>query len=568
MTAGREALVLGIVCATLYLTGTADVPFYTRGEPREGLVVREMLATGRWLVPTRPAGEPARKPPLYYWLAAGTLRALPEMPERALRLPSALLAAAAVLGTWAAGRALWGAPAGLPAALVLAAAFEWTRAATSARVDMTLAASLTAVLVGWMLVVAGRAGRAGLALAATGALLGTLAKGPVALILPALVAAALAAVGRDRRVFSRLRPALVLGVAAAGAGLWYALAFAREGHAFLHVVARENWLRFVDAEDHAHGIGYLVPLGLVGLLPWTPLLPLALVPLRTAPRPPAGLLAATWIAVGFVFFSLAQAKRSVYLLPLYPAVALLVGAGAAAPPTAGRLARVVAWCARAYAPAACLVAGVAVAVSLGLDPTAAVRSWLRPADAAGVTVAGAAFRAAAPAFTLLALATAVDAVLLARTARRAAWPQLVVSVALLMAAWTAAFDGLVHPAIARTRSLGAFLARVGALVPSDAPLYARFPADPGLRFYAPRPLAPWPPGGLAAPGHLLLWEDDWRRLRTMDGAPLRIVAVSDAAQPPHGHLALVAAPPGRLMAVAEPAASPPAPGVRTGSPRR
>jgi len=66
MTAGREALGLAVVCATLYLTGTADVPFYTRGEPREGLVVREMLATGRWLVPTRPAGEPARKPPLYY----------------------------------------------------------------------------------------------------------------------------------------------------------------------------------------------------------------------------------------------------------------------------------------------------------------------------------------------------------------------------------------------------------------------------------------------------------------------------------------------------------------------
>src|SRR4029077_12717065 len=97
-------------------------------------------------------------------------------------------------------------------------------------------------------------------------------------------------------------------------------------------------LRFVDAEDHAHGIWYLVPLGLVGLLPWTPILPLALAPLRRATRTPAAALAAVWFAVGFVFFSLAQAKRSVYLLPLYPAVALLVGAGAAAPPRQGPLA--------------------------------------------------------------------------------------------------------------------------------------------------------------------------------------------------------------------------------------
>src|SRR5262245_7176146 len=122
MKHARETLLLVVVCAVLYLTGTGDVAFYTRGEPREGLVVREMLATGRWLVPLRPAGELTRKPPLYYWLAAVTLGALPESPERALRLPSALLATAAVLGTWATARAVWGPAAALPAALVLATA--------------------------------------------------------------------------------------------------------------------------------------------------------------------------------------------------------------------------------------------------------------------------------------------------------------------------------------------------------------------------------------------------------------------------------------------------------------
>src|SRR5207302_10916662 len=89
------------------------------------------------------------------------------------------------------------------------------------------------------------------------------------------------------------------------------------------------------ATGHAHAAGYLVPLGLVGLLPWTPLLPLALVPLRD--RRAAAALAAAWVATGVVFFSLAAAKRSVYLLPLHPAVALLLGAGVAAPPADGRL---------------------------------------------------------------------------------------------------------------------------------------------------------------------------------------------------------------------------------------
>src|SRR5207244_3692514 len=157
-------------------------------------------------------------------------------PELALRLPSAVLGTGAVLGTWATARAVWGAAAGLPAALVLATTFEWTRAAMSARVDMALAAALTAALAGWTLALA-RGTRGATVLAALGVALGALAKGPVALVLPALAAAGLRIARREVRP---LRVATVLGGAAVLAGLWYAAAFAREGSAFLDVVAREN----------------------------------------------------------------------------------------------------------------------------------------------------------------------------------------------------------------------------------------------------------------------------------------------------------------------------------------
>ncbi len=554
MTARHELLAVLAACAALYLTGTADIPFHTRGEPREGLVVREMLATGEWLVPARPAGEVARKPPLYYWLAAIALRLRPEAPEQALRLPSAVLATAAVVGTWATARTVWGPAAGLPAALVLASAFEWTRAATAARVDMTLAAALTAVVLGWILTLARDRPGGALVLAAAGALAGTLAKGPVALILPALAAGVLAVVRRDQRVLARLRPWVVLGAAAAGAGLWYAAAFLRGGDAFLEVVARENLTRFIDAEDHAHGIWYLVPLGLVGLLPWSPLLPLAVGAVRARPRTTATVFAAVWIVVGFVFFSLAQAKRSVYLLPIYPAVALLVGAGAAAPPDSGWLGRTAAWGARLLAPAMALIALLAFAMALGVDPAGSLRPWLKPADAAGAAVVTGAIVGAAPVVVALALATLAASIALAAAARRAAWPRLIVLVAALMVAWTAFFDTVVFPVIARSQSLRVFLTHVRTVVPPAATLYARFPADPGLRFYAGRDLRPWPRGGLATDGHLLLWEDEWRALRTPAGEPLRVVAVSDARQAGRGHLALVIVPPGPLVRAPAPAA--------------
>jgi len=565
MSAGREAFVLLAVSAVLYLTGADRIPFYTRGEPREGLVVQEMLRTGEWLVPARPDGEPARKPPLYYWSAAVALRALPRQPELALRLPSAVFATAGVLVTWATARAAHGAAAGLPAALVLATAFEWTRAGTSARVDMALAAALSLVLAGWTIVLA-RGSRWPLGMVAAGALLGTLAKGPVALVLPGLAAAPFVLI--DREAWRRIRPLAVLGLAAGLAALWYWTAFRREGGAFLEVVARENWLRFLEPESaetgHAHGPGYLVPLGLVGLLPWTPLLPLLLLPLRARPRPAATTLSAAWATTGMIFFTLAAAKRSVYLLPIYPAVALLIGAGVAAASTSERIARATRQSAQLYAPAAVVLALAAAALALGFEPTHALGRWLSPADAAGATTLAATARGARLPLLLLAFATAATSPVLVRAARHSKWRRLVFGVTALMVAWTASFDSLLHPAIAQDRSLKNFCARLGNLIPPDATLYALFPPDPGLRFYAPRPLHPWPHEGASPNASLLLWEDEWLRLRDGAGRPLPVLAVSEARQAPRGHLALVVPPHGPLVPAHDTPGVPPPAGLRTG----
>jgi 4-amino-4-deoxy-L-arabinose transferase-like glycosyltransferase len=546
MSPRRELMLLVVACVVAYGTGLGDVPFYTRGEPREGLVVREMHRTGAWLVPQRPEGEIARKPPLYYWLAAPVARVLPDAPELALRIPSAVLGTAAVVTLWATAHAIGAAPAAFPAALVLATTFEWTRAATSARIDMTLAASLVLVLSAWLLVLAGRS-RRWLGLAAGGAALATLAKGPVGLAVPGLVALAYAAWRRDRSVLRRLGLVPVLGTAIGVAGLWYAAAFAQQGGAFLDVVLKENLVRFVDTDDarlgHAHGVLYLPLLGLVGLLPWTPFLPFA-TPSR---RDDALALAGVWALVVLVFFSVANAKRSVYLLPALPALALCVGAGVAAGdrPWARRLAA-------AYLPALVLLGAVALAFATGLDPGGLLHRWLKPDDAHGATaVAGAAARQA-PFMAILGIVTLAGAVAIDRSRRAGAWLGVVVGVATLMVLWTAAFDAVIHPAIAGTRSLEAFMARVDRLAPPDAPLYVTYPADPGLRFYAPRTLLRFRADDHEATRHVLLWEDEWRRLRDARGTSLDVLAVSDARQSRRGHLSLVLAPPGKLQRMPEP----------------
>jgi 4-amino-4-deoxy-L-arabinose transferase-like glycosyltransferase len=554
VTRRREALLLVVVCLVAYGSGLGDVAFYTRGEPREGLVVREMLRSGEWLVPRRPEGEVARKPPLYYWLAAPVVRALPDAPELALRLPSALVATAAVLATWAVAGAIAGSGAALPAALVLATAFEWTRAATAARVDMALAAALTLLLVAWLRVLAG-GDRRWLVAATVGATLATLAKGPVGLAIPALAASAYALWRRDAGVLRRLGVVPVLGVATLVAGAWYLVAFAEQGRAFFDVVLKENVVRFIDTDDartgHAHGLFYLPLLGLVGWLPWVPLLPLALPRRRDGEALP---FAAVWAGVVLVFFSLANAKRSVYLLPAFPALAVLVAAGIAwnGRPAARRLAVT-------YLPALVLVGALAIAIAAGVDPGVALHRWLRPDDQRGAR----ALAAAAPGVPLavLGVATLVAAVAIERCRRAGEWSRLVAIVAGAMVAWTATFDAAIHPAIARTRSPRAFMTVVDRMVPADVEIHASFPVDPGVRFYARRPLVRLELDG-AAPRWALLWQDEWRRLRDARDEALPVLAVSDPLQSRRGALALVMVPAGRLRRVVAADAPDAAPGLR------
>ncbi len=550
----RAPALLLAACGLLYFSGLGAVPFHTRGEPREALVAREILRSGEWVVPTRPDGELTRKPPIFYWAAASFLSVLPDRPELAVRLPSALLATAAVLGTWAAVRAGLGPAIALPAALILATSVEWIRAATIARVDMALVAGTTLLFGAWLLALARARPEPGaglLAAATAGAALATLAKGPVALVLPALAVTALAAARRDPSLFRRLGALRVLGLGAAVAALWYGAAFARHGWAFFDVVARENWLRFVDSEDagtghSGHGIFYLPLLALVGFLPWTPLLPLAAAPLADRSRRTTVVtFAAAWVAVILVFFSLSDAKRSVYLLPLFPALSLLLGLGVQDPP-AGRLGLVARVTAALYAPAFAVLAAGALSLASGADVVALVRPLLTPRDAQDSLAIVSVARGAAPVLAGLAVVAGGAVVLVVRARGAADGRRLVAVVAAVTVVWTVAIGVWLRPPIARAASLRPFMMQLDGLLPPDATLHALGHPDAGLRFYAPRPLAEWR-AAHRGPAYLLLWEDERQRWRGEDGRPLEPLAVSEARQSRRGPLTLLLVPAGATL---------------------
>src|SRR5262245_30916827 len=106
-------------------------PITTRGEAREALIVRDILANDHWVIAYRD-GTLASKPPLFHWIGAASASVFGEN-DAAIRLPSALAAVALVAST-----AIVGSHVGvgwLAAAILAANPFFWL-SATEARVDM------------------------------------------------------------------------------------------------------------------------------------------------------------------------------------------------------------------------------------------------------------------------------------------------------------------------------------------------------------------------------------------------------------------------------------------------
>jgi len=325
----RGTALLLALAAGLLLFRLGAVPLLGPDEPRYARVAVEMHRAGEWVRPTL-RGEPwLEKPPLYYWLAGAAFRLLGEN-ETAARLPSALAGVFLVGTTAFVGARLFGAAAGLHAGFVLATSllpFAFGRAAS---MDMLLAAAVTAAIGLLGLGLLGIGGR--LAVPAAFAFMGlaTLAKGPLGVLLPALVAAGYLAAARDGRALRAiLSPAGLLAFLVV-AGPWYVAILLDQGGRFVDVfLLNHNVARFTSTiHNHPGPPVYYVPIVLLGLFPWSGLLLPGLGGLRPR-RERADLFVLCWLALPFVFFSLAGSKLPGYVLPCLPPLALVMGRAAA-----------------------------------------------------------------------------------------------------------------------------------------------------------------------------------------------------------------------------------------------
>ena len=338
----RRLSPLALLCLAGVLlagTGIANHDLWSPDEPRVAGIGVEMWRSGSWAVPTLGGAPFLEKPPLYWWCQSLAYRLLGGASAGAARLPSAFFGLATLLLTYAWGRSFLGRPASLLAALVVATTAFFVRWTHWALVDPALLAGTTGSLACFSWACRVPTERRGPWLAG---LLGFLvlaffSKGPIGLILPGLAATAHGISRRQLRSFLDWRTALAAGVGAALVALWLWRVEQGVGSQRLWAALLRNGPgRFLPGLGPYHGahqrpLLYYLSQTSGDLLPWTPLMALALFDLRRrwrelTARERDGLHLCLAMALGcLLLLSLAGTKRGIYMLPVLPPLALLLG---------------------------------------------------------------------------------------------------------------------------------------------------------------------------------------------------------------------------------------------------
>lgn len=334
----RDYALLVAAAAALTLPNLGAPSLWDVDEGVNAEAAREMRENDTWVIPTFNYKLRTAKPVMLYWLQRVSYAAF-GVSEWSARLPSVLAAWATALLTYELARRMFGRPTGLLAGVVLVSALEVCVLAHAATPDATLL--LFTVLTFYLFWSRHEGGSRRWWLPTAAACgLAVLTKGPVGVALPGLVLLLYFAWNRELgRLFDRklIGAGLVFALVA---GPWYGLVTAETRGQWLGAfLGQENLSRFVTPMQNHRGPIYYHAAALVALFtPWTVFLFAALWYAGQGARRAAGPLPEgkgggepvrafrfliCWFGAYLVFFSVAATKLPNYVLPLYPALAVL-----------------------------------------------------------------------------------------------------------------------------------------------------------------------------------------------------------------------------------------------------
>lgn len=302
-------------------------------EPRYAEVPREMVATGDYVSPRLGGCFWFEKPVLQYWMSAAAYHIF-GVNEFAARAPSALAASLTALALFFAIRRAVSLRLALAVSIVLLSMGIFLAYARIVSPDMPLAASISIAIICGFLAVTSEKQKAFKYWSLCGAFLGlaVLAKGLVGVVLVIGILGVHLIFTRNLGAINWRAVLVAVLVFVVVVAIWYVPVTIKHGWAFVEKFFLEHHFERYLTNRHSHPqpVYFHIFITLAGLMPWTFfLIPAAVRLLKLKPRSNKldSLLALAWIwfALPLLFFSFSVSKLPGYLLPVFPALAVIIG---------------------------------------------------------------------------------------------------------------------------------------------------------------------------------------------------------------------------------------------------
>jgi 4-amino-4-deoxy-L-arabinose transferase-like glycosyltransferase len=343
------AILIGF-CIILYFLNLGRWDLWSPDEPRYAQVAKEMVNRGDWILMHYNGNTYADKPPLFFWLIAFSSFLWQGFSSFSVRFPAAFFGTLTVLLTFFLGKTLYSSRTGFLSGLILATSLEFSYLSTRANIDTTLTFLTTASLLCFFqwyrrgqdkakdmkkaeveVEVEEKAKMRNLLIYGfyIGMALATLAKGPVGFILPLSVSLIYLVVQKDWGGMRRMRLLSGMALFLVIVLLWYLPALFEGGEDYLQATLFKHSIdRYAQGWSKGRPIYYYLYNFPIDFLPWVFFIPAAVAygfSREKVEKRGEFLFLFMWFALIFIFFSLSKGKRAIYLLPLYPAVSLMVG---------------------------------------------------------------------------------------------------------------------------------------------------------------------------------------------------------------------------------------------------
>jgi 4-amino-4-deoxy-L-arabinose transferase-like glycosyltransferase len=329
-----DILGITLLLGVFYAMWLGSHPLFTPDEGRYSEVAREMVASGDYITPRLNGVAFLDKPVFYYWLQTVSINVI-GLKEWALRFWPAFMGVLGSLVIYITGHLLFNRRTGIISALILATSPLYYGAAHYANLDLEVAVLISNALLFFITAIQSTSKQRAYAFFLTAYVfcgLAALTKGLIGIVFPAIIVGLWVVLLNRWSVLKRMSLATGIVIFIAITAPWYILVQKANPEFFQFFFVTQQVSRFLTTADFNNKTAawFYAPIVLAGFFPWTILLFQALTRSlqnvwKNRQQHQVELFLLIWLFFVFAFFSIPKSKTVGYILPIFPALALLTG---------------------------------------------------------------------------------------------------------------------------------------------------------------------------------------------------------------------------------------------------